>query len=244
MLKYAAYRDRAGARAELFCPEGRAGAQERKEFAAFVARSIDDSKPQLFRTRDGRTLDRRRAVYRFIISPERATGLDLQILFRETVARLAEEAGVEDLRWLAAIHRNTAHQHIHLVVAGMHQDTLGVYQRLDISQPRLAAVKETIAREIERQRELTRSRLPQPAAAPRDRRPLVPPRPTALNRLQLRGPVMPRTVRLKATSIGRRRATVAPSSLIAVRAAATWIAARNARDASEEARRRGWELAA
>src|SRR6202158_837076 len=156
LVKYVAYRDKASGRAELFGPEGRSGAKERKEFASFVARSIDRSEPQLFRTRAGLLMDRRRAVSRFLISPESAHGLDLEQLARAAVNRLEADMGVSGLRWIAAIHRNTAHHHVHLVLAGMREDAKGGYRRVDISKPRLAAMKEAIGLESERQRrELT-----------------------------------------------------------------------------------------
>ena len=152
LLKYVAYRDKASARAELFGPQGALGTRERKEFAEFIARAIDGSQPQVFRTRDGRTMDRRRAVSRFVISPERAQGLDLEALTRAAVGRLESEMGVSDLRWIAAIHRNTRHHHVHLVLAGMHQDATGAYRRVDVSKPRLTAIKHAVSLEIERQR--------------------------------------------------------------------------------------------
>ena len=97
-------------------------------------------------------MDRRRAVSRFVISPERAQGLDLEALTRAAVGRLESEMGVSDLRWIAAIHRNTRHHHVHLVLAGMHQDAAGGYRRVDVSKPRLAAMKQAVSLEIERQR--------------------------------------------------------------------------------------------
>jgi hypothetical protein len=151
--KYVAYRDKASARAELFGPRGALGTQERKDFADFVARSIEGSQPQVFRTRDGRAMDRRRAVSRFVISPERAQGLDLEALTRALVGRLESEMGISELRWIAAIHRNTRHHHVHLVLAGMHEDAAGGYRRVDVSKPRLAAMKHAVSLEIERQRD-------------------------------------------------------------------------------------------
>ena len=152
LLKYVAYRDRASARAELFGPEGTLGTEERKEFGDFVAHSIERSEPQVFRTRDGRVMDRRRAVSRFVISPERAEGLDLKALTRAAVGRLESEIGVNNLRWIAAIHRNTRHHHVHLVLAGMHEASDGSYRRVDVSKVRLAAMKLAVGLEIERQR--------------------------------------------------------------------------------------------
>src|SRR5258706_12263334 len=78
LVKYVAYRDRASSRAELFSNEGPAGTAERKAFALHVARPIEESRPQLFRARDGRLVGRRRSVSRAIVSPERAEGLALE----------------------------------------------------------------------------------------------------------------------------------------------------------------------
>lgn len=156
LLKYVAYRDKASSRAELFGPQGSIGTRERKDFATFVARSIEGSEPQIFRTRAGAVMDRRRAVSRFLISPESANGLDLERLARAAVSRLESDMGVSGLPWIAAIHRNTAHHHVHLVLAGMREEASGGYRRVDISKPRLAAMKEAIGLESERQRrELT-----------------------------------------------------------------------------------------
>ena len=152
LVKYVAYRDKASGRAELFGPQGSVGSKERKEFVGFVARSIEGSKPQIFRTRAGVLLDRRRAVSRFLISPEAAVGLDLERLTRAAVSRLESDMSVTGLRWIAAIHRNTDHHHIHLVVAGMHEDASGSYRRVDVSKARLAAMKVAVGLEIERQR--------------------------------------------------------------------------------------------
>jgi len=183
LLKYVAYRDRASTRAELFGPTGSLGSDERKAFANFVAGAIDASRPQLFRNRKGELVDRRRAVYRMVISPERAAGLDLERLTRAAVTRLEQESG-GGLRWTAAIHRNTAHHHVHLVLAGMREDDHRGFARVDITKPRLAAMKEALLLEIDRQRtertptkELARVVAPaartEPAAAPSFARPVL-----------------------------------------------------------------------
>ena len=134
-----------------YTPAGSLGSAERKAFANFVAGAIDASRPQLFRNRKGELADRRRAVYRMVISPERAAGLDLERLTRAAVARLERESGA-GLRWIAAIHRNTAHHHVHLVLAGMREDGHGGFAMVDLTKPRLAAMKEALLLEIERQR--------------------------------------------------------------------------------------------
>ena len=152
LLKYVAYRDRASSRAELLGPSGALGSSERKAFAAFVVASLDNSRPQQYRGRSGELQDRRRAVYRMVISPESAQGLDLRRLTTAAVGRLEQESGASGLRWIAAIHRNTTHHHVHLVLAGMREDGNGGFTRVDITKPRLAAMKEAISLEIERQR--------------------------------------------------------------------------------------------
>jgi hypothetical protein len=152
LLKYVAYRDRASMRAELFGPHGTLSSADRKAFAGFVANAIDGSRPQQFRGRDGELRDRRRAVYRLVISPEHANGLDLRRVTAAAVSRLEQTSGITGLRWIAAIHRNTAHHHVHLVLAGMHLDASGAYRRVDLTRQRLAAMKEALSHEIELQR--------------------------------------------------------------------------------------------
>jgi len=164
LLKYVAYRDRASARADLFGPSGTLSSEDRKAFAGFVANALEKSSPQIFRDGNGELRDRRRAVYRFVISPEHANGLDLRRLTNAAVGRLEQESGVTGLRWIAAVHRNTAHHHVHLVLAGMRVNGAGGYRRVDITKPRLAAMKETLGLEIERQR-AERTPLHQPLVA-------------------------------------------------------------------------------
>jgi hypothetical protein len=253
LLKYVAYRDRANTRAELFGPGGPIGSRERKEFAEFVARSIAESRPQPYQTRHGQTLDRRRAVSRFVISPEHAQGLDLSALTKVAVARLESETGADGLRWIAAIHRNTRRHHVHLVLAGMVSDGAGGYRRVDVTKPRLAAMKQAVALEIERQR---RERAPsQPVRKPsaseasgRDRSS------TPALKLLVSQPALIRALplaplarfRVASSGGGPRswRRTSAPSSLLALRAVARQYARQMQRDVEDEALRRNWERAA
>lgn len=249
LLKYVAYRDKASARAELFGPRGALGTEERKEFADFVTRSIEGSEPQTFRTRDGRTMDRRRAVSRFVISPELALGLDLEALTRAAVGRLESEMGVSDLRWIAAIHRNTRHHHVHLVLAGMHEDGNGSYRRVDLSKPRLSAMKEAVALEIERQRtERAPSRLASAVAAsgfrgtdsyqlPGLQLPVA--RPALIRAL----PLAP-LARYRSAKKQDRLAPAAGSAIFALRAVARRYQRRMEHELEVEARRLGRERAA
>jgi len=240
LIKYVAYRDKAPGRAELFGSHGAQGTQGRKAFVNFVDRSIANSRPQVFRSREGQLIDRRRAVFRLIVSPERSQGLDLECLTRVAMAALAADSAT-DLRWIAAIHRNTAHHHVHLVVAGMHEDRAGIYRRVDITKQRLAAMKHAVGLEIERQRaERTPIRaIRLIAGTPADpgvfQRPpidaLVPPS------YQQRGRVPRRAVRVP-------QLDWRPASLLRLRAVARHYQHQVERDAEEEARRRNWERAA
>lgn len=249
LLKYVAYRDKASGRAELFGPRGALGTQERKEFADFVARSIDGSEPQIFWTRDGRNMDRRRAVSRFVISPERSLGLDLEVLTRAAVGRMESEMNVSNLRWIAAIHRNTRHHHVHLVLAGMHEDGNGGYRRVDISKQRLAAMKETVGLEIERQRgERAPSRLVTgpPASGSRGRDSSSTPalklpiaRPALIRAL----PLAP-LARYRSTKKHDRVAPAAGSAIFALRAVARRYQRRMEHELEVEAGRLGRERAA
>ena len=236
LLKYVAYRDRASMRAELFGPKGTLGSESRKAFASFVAHSLEQSAPQSFRGRDGKLHDRRRAVYRFVISPEHASGIDLRRLTSAAVGRLENDSGLQGLRWIAAIHRNTAHHHVHLVVAGMHQDSPGVYRRVDITRQRLAAMKEALGLEIERQRA---QRTPVPVV----HRSAVetPPAPTAAvdepaaRRLVMRPTARPIRWHREATHHG---------SLIALRAVARRYERRMQRELEDSYRHAQWDYAA
>ncbi len=251
LVKYVAYRDKASSRAELFGPRGSLTTRGRKDFVGFVTRSIEGSEPQLFRTRAGILMDRRRAVSRFLISPEAAPGLDLQRLARAAVSRLELEMGVSGLQWIAAVHRNTAHHHVHLVLAGMRLDAADDYHRVDISKHQLAAIKEALGLEIERQRG---ERMPSPwlveapptTAVEEIVSPMVKTPDLAPARVQL---LPPRP--LRRIFVGARRPQAPadqgsphPASILALRAVARRYSRQMQRDVERETRLRGWELAA
>lgn len=149
LLKYVAYRDRATDQGRLFGPDGPAKDAERRAFATYVADSLAATRPQP--GPDG--VDRRRAVYRFVLSPERAEGLDLRQLTSAAMTRLEVEAKSSGLHWIAAEHRNTAYPHVHIVLAGMREESGdGGYRGLVLTKARLAAMKQELALEIVRQR--------------------------------------------------------------------------------------------
>jgi len=251
LLKYVAYRDRASTRAELFGPSGTLTSEDRKAFAVFVANALEKSGPQLFRGRNGELRDRRRAVYRFVISPERASGLDLRRLTNAAVSGLEEASGVTGLRWIAAIHRNTNHHHVHLVLAGMRADEAGGYHRVDITKARLAAVKEALGQEIQRQRSQrmhSQGTLALPAT-PAEATDVSPAIRMAAPRAAL---VLPLPLRPFArfrpgsgrTHAARNRGSRHAGSILALRAVARRYSKQMQREVEREARLRGRERAA
>ena len=168
LLKYVAYRDQATEAGRLFGPDGPAGDAERRQLAAYVARGIAATRPQMVVV-DGKPFDRRRAVYRFLLSPERATGLDLRRLTDAAIGRLERESQLTGLRWMAAEHRNTAHPHVHLVLAGVREVSPGRFRGFVLTPRRLAAMKEELTLEIARQRALELNLTPR-AVSTRSRR--------------------------------------------------------------------------
>ena len=244
LLKYVAYRDRASTRAELFGPSGTLTSEDRKAFAGFVANALEKSSPQLFRGRYGELRDRRRAAYRFVISPEHADGLDLRRLTSATVGRLEQESGVTGLRWIAAIHRNTDHHHVHLVLAGMRLDAAGAFRRVDITKPRLAAMKMALGVEIERQRgERIPQRQPAMAAPAAKSTPAELPHREPAQTVSITAedafPVAPRFRRQL-----RVHSTTHLGSVVALRAAARRYQRRMQRELEESYRHSQWEYAA
>lgn len=139
-LRYAAHRDRTMPRGRLFGADGDVGDHERRELGRFVTRSVD-----------GRSTGR--AFYRLIISPEDGRGLDLRKVTRSVMAQLARDAGTGGLPpWIGAEHRNTAHPHVHVVMAANRQLHDGRYRALVINRERLARMKISMSREIYRER--------------------------------------------------------------------------------------------
>jgi hypothetical protein len=192
--------------------------------------------------------ERRRAVYRLVISPERAQGLDLRRLTVAVVNRLEQELGAGGLKWMAAIHRNTAHPHVHLVLAGM-RESEGSFSRVDVSKLRLAAMKEALALEIELQRGERRPLLRPNRATPS----------TVIGGNTYKEPALtlvttpalirtpPMTAPAAAASTGdhpRSVPTAVLPSILRLRAVARRYQRQMQRDAESGARRLGWERAA
>ncbi len=151
LLKYVAHRDRSGSNARLFNREGSVTDEHRRWLAAYVGRSVARLPQQRWQKADESGTDRRRAAYRFVLSPEIARGLDLAQLTRAAMTQLEMDAGGIG-PWLAAEHRNTAHPHVHIVLAARREIAPGQYRAVMLTRPRLQRMKDAIAREIERQR--------------------------------------------------------------------------------------------
>jgi hypothetical protein len=67
--------------------------------------------------------------------------------------QLEEDSGAGGIGpWMAAEHRNTAHHHVHIVLAARRELTPGRFQTVLITRPRLQRMKEAIGNEIDRQR--------------------------------------------------------------------------------------------
>src|SRR5712691_5173422 len=77
LLKYVAHRDRSGSNARLFNREGPVTDEHRRWLAAYVGRSVASLAAQRWQRPAEAGADRRRAAYRFVLSPEFAKGLDL-----------------------------------------------------------------------------------------------------------------------------------------------------------------------
>jgi len=163
LLKYVAHRDRSGSNARLFNREGKVTDEHRRWLAAYVGRSVAGLEAQRWQKPGEAAVDRRRAAYRFVLSPEIASGLDLAALTRAALAQLEADAGGIG-PWLAAEHRNTAHPHVHIVLAARHEIAPGRYRTVMLTRPRLQRMKDAIGREIERQRGLELVRAGEPPA--------------------------------------------------------------------------------
>lgn len=144
LLRYVAHRDPTATRSRVFDAHGPAGDRARSELLRFVERSTAG------RQRHGRRPER--AVYRFVLSPERAEGLDLKRLTRATMLQLERDAGGLG-PWIAAEHRNTEHPHVHIVLAAKRETEPGRYRSVVLTKQRLARMKLALGHDLELQRE-------------------------------------------------------------------------------------------
>jgi len=165
-VRYVAHRDRTSPGGRVFGPDPDVEV-DRRRLVDYVSRSIKGLAPKWVQSADGKLVDQQRAVYQLILSPEDWRGLDLPRLALVAMKQLEEDAGTGGIGpWFAAEHRNTAHHHVHIVLAARRELEPGKFQAVLITRSRLQRMKEAIGREVERQRELERGRT-EGTAAPR-----------------------------------------------------------------------------
>jgi hypothetical protein len=150
LIRYVHHRDRTSPRGQLFDAAGPAGDEQRRDFVHYVARSTRE----LHRAAGPRSTTSERAVYRFILSPRDAGGLDLKRLTRAAMSQLAADGGRGGFPpWIAGEHRNTAHPHVHVILAARREQASGDFRTLVITKPRLARMKQALRLEMTRQQD-------------------------------------------------------------------------------------------
>ena len=152
-VRYVVHRDRTSPGGRVFGRDESAAAVDRKQLVDYITRSTKGLEPKWVEKADGKREDRQRAAYSFVLSPEDWRGLDLRSLARVAMRQLEADAGAGGIGpWIAAEHRNTAHHHVHIVLAARRELEPGHFQTVLITRPRLQRMKEAIGREIDRQR--------------------------------------------------------------------------------------------
>ena len=145
LLRYAQYRDPTSTHGRLFNQDGAASAADREALVDYVSNSLPEPGQQRSSTSE-------RAIYRMILSPADARGLDLQQLARATMAQLQKDVGASLPRWVAAEHRNTRHPHVHIILPARREIAPGRYRTLVITRDRLAGMKLALANDLHLQR--------------------------------------------------------------------------------------------
>ena len=154
-VRYVAHRDRTSPGGRVFGPDQNSIEVDGRRLVDYVARSINGLAPKWVQGADGKLVDQQRAVYQLILSPEDWRGLDLRRVALAAMKQLEEDAGPGGIGpWFAAEHRNTAHHHVHIVLAARRELEPGKFQTVLTTRSRLQRMKEAIGREIERQRGL------------------------------------------------------------------------------------------
>ena len=153
-VRYVAHRDRTSPGGRVFGPDLDVEV-DRRRLVDYVSRSIKGLAPKWVKGADGKLVDQQRAVYQLILSPEDWRGLDLRRLAGAAMTQLEADAGPGGIGpWFAAEHRNTAHHHVHIVLAARRELAPGKFQSVLITRSRLQRMKEAIGREIASQRGL------------------------------------------------------------------------------------------
>ncbi len=147
LVRYVAYRDSAAPEGRLFDATKTVSDRERRELTRYLRRSLAGL-PDINPVGNRRPA---RAVYRFVLSPEDARGLDLRQLTRTTMGQHERDTGGLP-PWIAAEHRNTEHPHVHIVLAARRQAGNGAFREVRVTKQRLARMKGALSLEIDRQR--------------------------------------------------------------------------------------------
>jgi hypothetical protein len=149
LTRYITHRDRTAPGGRLFGTRGNCGDLDRRALLAHITRSVQH----------GGAGKHPRAAYRFVLSPERAEGLDLKALTRAAMTQIGQDAGGTP-PWIAAIHRNTKHPHVHIVMAARREIEAGRFRTVVINRERLARMKLAVNDELVLQRGGSPTRVP------------------------------------------------------------------------------------
>jgi hypothetical protein len=152
-VRYVVHRDRTSPGGRVFGSDELTAGVDRKQLVDYITRSTKGLAPKWVEKGDGKREDRQRAAYTFVLSPEDWRGLDLRSLARVAMKQLEADAGAGGIApWIAAEHRNTAHHHVHIVLAARRELEPGRFQTVLVTRARLQRMKDAIAREVDRQR--------------------------------------------------------------------------------------------
>jgi type IV secretory pathway VirD2 relaxase len=69
-----------------------------------------------------------RRLFKLVVSPEFGERVDLEQMTRELMQKIQSDLGGGALQWVAAVHRNTDNQHVHIALRGVvdgHDLTIG-----------------------------------------------------------------------------------------------------------------------
>ena len=154
-VRYVAHRDRTSPGGRVFGRVAEGSECDRKRLVEYVARSTKGLAPKWVQGRDGKLEDRQRAVYTFVLSPEDWRGLDLRRVAQASMQQLEEDTGGLG-PWFAAEHRNTAHHHVHIVLAARCEFAPGAFRTVLVTRARLERMKQAMMLEISLQRGLER----------------------------------------------------------------------------------------
>jgi hypothetical protein len=242
-MRYVAHRDRTSPGGRVFGPERDRAEVDRRRLVNYVTRSIKGLEPKWVPGRDGKQVDQQRAVYQLILSPEDWRGLDLRLLGQAAMNQLEVDAGPGGIGpWFGAEHRNTAHHHVHIVLAARREVEPGKFQTVLITRARLQRMKDAIRLEMERQRDPARERGQQASA-------LRLSKPAAGSRQASRSPLRWRRLPARTVAGSQRWRSTGPvhggqvfaTALIRLRAAARNYQLQMERELEQDLGRRGAE---